>query len=125
MIILSFSSVYLITMEEIISCPKCHQPITPANYFCPNCGQKLHSPPPSLSVLGLIGHFLKIILLCPFGLYWGYIYLRQPDDKSKIVGLITIAVTIIETLLLLQFSANLYNYLQQQINSQMSSYGLQ
>lgn len=111
-------------MDEIISCPNCHQPIKPNDYFCPNCGKKIRSPPPSTSLSSQIVLYLKTLILPPFGLFWGYNYLRQSDTKSKLIGLFTIIITIIEIIWLIQSTINMVNIANQQINQQINLYGL-
>lgn len=110
-------------MDENLLCPSCHQPISPANYFCPNCGKKLHSPPPSTTISSQIFLYLKTILLPPFGFYWGFRYLHQPDSKSKIIGFIVIVITIIEIIFLIQSTMNIINSVNQQISQQTQLYG--
>ena len=111
-------------MDEIISCSKCHQPIVSTDYFCPNCGKKIRSPPPSTSLSGQIVLYLKSLILPPLGFFWGYQYLRQPDKKSKLIGLFVIIITIIEIIWLIQVTVNIINTANQQINQQMNLYGL-
>jgi hypothetical protein len=82
------------------------------------------TPPPSLAFNSLLFLCLKTLLLPPFGLYWGYLYLRQPDKNSKIVGLLTVIVTIVETVWLTFYTLNLVNTVNQQLNLQLNSYGL-
>ena len=106
-------------MDEALICPQCHQPITPTEYFCPNCGKKIRSPPPTTTPIGLLILGLKTLLLPPLGLYWGYLYLRQPDQKSKLVGFLTIAVTIVETVWLTVYTINTINSVQSQVNLQL------
>ena len=105
-------------------CPRCHQTIQPTDYFCPNCGKKLHSPPLSTSISSQIVLYLKTLLLPPFGFIWGYRYLRQSDSKSKLIGLAVIIITIIETIWLIFFTINFTNTLNQQINQTYQLYGL-
>jgi len=58
------------------------------------------------------------------GLIWGFRYLRQSDNKSKIIGLITILVTIIEIVWIIQSTVDLLNTVNQQVNQQINLYGL-
>ena len=111
-------------MEIINSCPSCHQPIKSIDYFCPNCGKNLQPRPPSTSFSGLLILGLKTILLPPLGLIWGYRYLRQTENNSKLIGLVVIIVTIIETVWLTQSTIAMANSLNQQVNQQMNLYGL-
>lgn len=111
-------------MDEIVSCPKCHQPVTLTDYFCPGCGKKIRSRPLSTSLTSQIVLYLKTLLLPPFGLIWGYRYLRQSDTASKIVGLVTIIITAVETVWLVEATVAAVNTVQQQLNQQINSYGL-
>jgi hypothetical protein len=110
-------------MDEIIYCPNCHQPIRSTDYFCPNCGKKIHSPPPSTSLLGQIILYLKALILPPLGFFWGYQYLQQSDTKSKLIGLFVIIITFIEIIWLTQTTVNMVDFANQQINQQMNLYG--
>lgn len=111
-------------MNEIVSCPSCHQPISQNNYFCANCGKKLQSRPLSTSLTGQIVLYLKTLLLPPFGLIWGYRYLRQSDASSKLIGIVVIIITVVETVWLTQVTINIINTTNQQINQQIQLYGL-
>lgn len=111
-------------MDETVLCPACHQPVKLADYFCSNCGKNLRPRPLSTSLSSQIPLYLKTLLLPPLGFIWGYRYLRQPDTRSKIVGLITIAITIIEIVFLIEFTVNLIDTVNRQIYQQTNLYGL-
>lgn len=111
-------------MNEIVSCPSCHQPVRLIDYFCPNCGKKLRPVPLSTSLSSQIFLYLKTLLLPPFGLFWGYKYLCQSDTKSKLIGLFTIIITLIETIWLIQSTMNIMDAVSQQISQQSQLYGL-
>ena len=118
-----FVPVYLV-MEDTSICSVCHQPITLNNYFCPNCGKNLQPRPLSTSVSAQIALYFKSLLLPPFGFIWGYHYLRQSDTASKLVGLFTIVITIVEIYFLIQTTVYIVNTVNQQINRQSQLYGL-
>jgi len=111
-------------MEGNTLCPTCHQPIQPTYYFCSNCGKNLRPRPLSTSLSSQIPLYLKTLLLPPLGFIWGYRYLRQPDTRSKIVGLITIVITIVEIVFLIEFTVNLIDTVNRQIYQQTNLYGL-
>lgn len=111
-------------MTDILTCPNCHQPINPTDYFCPNCGKKIRTPPPSTTLSSQILLYIKTLLLPPFGLYWGFRYLRQPDQKSKLIGLVVIVITIIETIFLIQYTINTINTVNQQIIQQSELFNI-
>jgi hypothetical protein len=111
-------------MDEIIACPKCRQPVSLTDYFCPNCGKNIR-PRPLLTSLGAqIWLYVKALLLPPMGFIWGYRYLRQPDTASKLVGLFTILITIIEIVWMIQETVVIVNTVNQQIFQQSQLYGL-
>jgi len=111
-------------MNEILFCPNCHQPIEATNFFCSNCGKKIKNPPLSTSISSQIFLYLKTLILPPFGLIWGYRYFRQPDSKSKLIGIFTIIITIIETIWLIQSTMSMVDTLNSQIYQQYNLYGL-
>lgn len=111
-------------MDEIISCSVCHQPISLNNYFCANCGKNLRPQPLSTSTSTQVMLYLKSLLLPPLGIIWGIRYLRQSDVSSKLVGLFTILITIIEIVFLIQTTVYTVNTVNQQINQQFRLYGI-
>ena len=111
-------------MEETSFCHGCRQPVRMIDNFCPNCGKKLHSLPLSASLSSLIILLLKTLLLPPFGFYWGYRYLRQPDHLSKYVGFFTILITFVELIWLVQTTVSTLNLVKQQLNQQLQLNGL-
>ena len=111
-------------MDETSFCPVCHQLVPISGYFCPNCGKNLRPSPPLTTTSVLITLFIKTIFLPPLGLYWGYKYLLQPDQKSKLVGYIIIAITIVEIIWLIQSTISFTNTFTQQLNQQTQLYGL-
>ena len=118
-----FLPVYL-TMQDINICPSCHQPVIPNYYFCPNCGKNLRPRPLSTSTSTQVLLYLKSLLLPPLGIIWGIRYIRQSDVSSKLVGLFTILITIIEIVFLIQTTVYTVNTVNQQINRQSQLYGL-
>ncbi len=53
------------------------------------------------------------------GIVWGMRYLRQPDQKSKIVGFIAMALTVIVILWAVRYTVNLINGVNSQMNTQL------
>ncbi|MCX6704606.1 MAG: hypothetical protein NTZ07_04160, partial [Candidatus Woesebacteria bacterium] len=106
-------------MDEIALCPTCHQPVKLTDYFCSNCGKNLRPRPLSTSLVSQISLYIKTLLLPPLGFIWGYRYLRQSGTGSKIVGLITIVITVIEVILLIKFTVNLVNTVNQHVYQQI------
>lgn len=107
-------------MESNFPCPNCKLPVLTNFYFCPNCAKSLRPKPLSVSVGKQIGIYLLSVLLPPLGLWPAFKYLKQEDDKAKIVGLVAIVLTIISTIVTIYFAVGLFNQLNQQINQQLN-----
>ena len=84
-------------METAIQnlCPKCNSAVPAEAYFCPNCGQALKAKPADTGIPKQILIYLVSFFLAPFGLGYVFTYLKQPDRKSKIIGWIALALTIL------------------------------
>ncbi len=80
-------------MEKNSVCKSCQNPVSETFYYCPYCGKKLRTPPLSTSFWKQIGIYLFAVLFPPLGLIPGIRYLSQPDDKSKVIGLVVILLT--------------------------------
>ncbi|HEX8931611.1 MAG TPA: zinc ribbon domain-containing protein, partial [Patescibacteria group bacterium] len=81
--------------SEMPLCPNCKLPVLADFYYCPNCSQQLRPKPISVSLLKQIGVYLLSFFLPPFGLYPAIKYIRQSDPKTKIIGWVAIALTVI------------------------------
>ena len=79
-------------------CPSCHNTIIAEDYFCPHCGKKLKDKPLATSAGKQTIVYLVSVLLPPFGLPWAFRYLKQGDEKSKIIGYIVIGLTVLSLL---------------------------
>jgi len=102
--------------EGMNLCPSCHLQVRSTDYFCYNCGANLKPKPFSISIWRQLLLYIGSIVLVPFGIIWGIRYLRQPDTAAKIVGTITIIITIISTTLVTIYTINLLNDVQKQVN---------
>lgn len=101
-------------MDEITSCPLTY----------PTCGKNVRPSPLSTLVSSQIILYIKALLLPPMGLFWGYRYFRQSDTKSKLIGLFTILITIIEIIWITQSTITAINTINQQVAQQSALYGL-
>jgi len=97
-------------------CPSCHVQVRPTDYFCYNCGANLKPKPMSISIWMQIALYIGSAILVPFGIIWGYRYLRQPGTEAKMVGTISIIITIISTTIVTIYTINLINDVQRQVN---------
>ncbi len=61
-------------------------------------------------------------LLPPLGLWPGIKYLKQKDEKSRMIGFIVIVLTIISTAITIWFTLGFINTFNQSINSSLNLY---
>ena len=66
--------------------------------------------------------YLLSVLLPPLGLWPAVKYLRQPDEKSKKIGLAAILLTVISIILTIWLSAGFVNSFQKQLGTQLNLY---
>lgn len=103
-------------------CPQCHIEVRPTDYYCFNCGNNLHSAPPSEALVDIIILFAKSLLLPPFGVYWAYKYLRADDSKRKFIGIIAILITLISFAISIVLFKNVITTFNEQLNTQLNSF---
>ncbi|MCL5733286.1 MAG: zinc ribbon domain-containing protein [Patescibacteria group bacterium] len=111
-------------MDNDLKCPYCGAPIDANFYFCPNCGKQLRIKPAQTSVMSQIGVYLLSFFLPPLGLWPAYKYLKQSDGKSKMIGWIAVALTVISLVLAVWLFQGFTAYLNQSINNQLNSTNL-
>ena len=104
-------------MENSAVCPVCHTEVKSTDYFCSNCGKNLKPEPPSTSLTRQIVIYLESFFLPPYGIVIGIRYLRQGDSKSKTVGIISIILTIVSLLILIKFTLDLTNTVNNQLQN--------
>lgn len=103
-------------------CPACHQTILAEYYFCPNCGNNLKEKPMAISALVQIGLYALAVFLPPLGLWPGIKYAIKKSPQAKRVGAITIALTLVSTVLTIWAIFSLFNDYLNQMNGVL--YGL-
>lgn len=108
-------------MEQTLLCPTCHTTILPTYYFCYNCGKNLKPVPPPTSVPRIILLFLGSIILAPLGIVWGVRYLRQPDRKARIIGIIAIVLTLLSFVIATKVTIDYLNKVNEEVTKQMNS----
>ena len=110
-------------MDNQPKCGVCHVDVRPSDYFCFNCGNNLKPKPPSTSLTKQLIVYLESILLPPYGIIIGIRYLKQSEDRSKLVGVICIILTIISIIIFTKITLDLMNNINDQVNSQMQQFG--
>jgi len=106
-------------MDEVSSCSTCHVAVKQADYFCYNCGKNLHPKPLGTSPVTLGKICLGSVFLAPMGLFWGIRYLREKDQKSKIVGIIAIVLTVLVLFMAMQYTVKFINNVNNQVGKQL------
>ncbi len=106
-------------MDEISLCPGCHVAVRPTDYFCFNCGKNLRAAPPGTTPADQIKLYLGSVFLAPMGIFWGLRYLRVDNGRSKIVGIIAMALSVVTLILVTRYTVNLVNTLNTQVEKQL------
>jgi len=83
------------------TCPSCHTAVRVTDFYCFNCGTNLHPEKPSTTVTAQIWLYVKSAVLVPFGIFWAIPYLRQSDKKSRIIGWVSIIITVVVVIYLM------------------------
>jgi len=107
---------------EIAVCPSCHTIVRPTDYFCFNCGKSLKSGPRSTSASAQAVLYIKSVLLPPLGIWWALPYLRENNQKSRVVGVIAIILTFISLAISFKLATDLMNTVNQQVNDAVNLY---
>ena len=108
-------------MEPQLFCPGCKQLIVVSDYFCPNCGKKIKDKPQSTSIPRQIFVYLLSFLLPPLGLWPAVKYLKQKEEKSRMIGFVAIILTVISIAITVWLSVGFMNVFNQQLNQQLNS----
>ena len=88
-------------MEENTVCIECKQPIQISWNFCPNCGNILRVKPLSTSLGKQLLIYAISFFLPPFGLGYAFKYFKQSETKGRLIGVISIVLTIISIILII------------------------
>lgn len=114
---------YTDTMEIHPACSVCHTEVRDTDYFCFNCGKNLHEKPLSITVMDQVLLYAGSLLLPPMGILWGIKYLKQQDQKSRYVGIVAIAITVIVILWITNYIMNVFTAVNSQVNTQLDGLG--
>lgn len=66
--------------------------------------------------------YLLSVFLPPLGLWPGIKYLKQKDEKSRMIGFVAILLTIISTAITIWMTLGFINIFNQQLNSGFNLY---
>jgi uncharacterized transporter YbjL len=96
--------------SQIVKCPRCKIIVSENDYFCRNCGLALKSRLEDTSILKQILIYFVSFFLAPFGLGYTFSYLRRSDKKSKIIGAVSLILTILAIIVIIYLG---YMYIKQ------------
>lgn len=108
----------------MIPCPFCNVQIDPSAFFCPNCGKKVREKPVGIGWADQTKLYLISIIIPPFNLGLTRRYLKSPDEKTKIIGIISLVLTFASLILITWYSINLINSVNTQVNQTLNQYQL-
>ncbi len=57
------------------------------------------------------------------GFFWGIKYLKEENDKSKVMGLVMIGLTLFSLVVITISTIGFINMLNQQVSSQLNNFG--
>ena len=106
----------------VVICKYCSLPISREDFFCPHCGKKLKDKPVSLGILSLSWLFILSTLVPPFGIGLTIRYIRAEDERARIIGWVSLGITVFALVTTVWISIGLMNTINQQMNSVMQSY---
>lgn len=102
---------------NVSQCSVCHTAILPNWYFCPNCGKAFKEKPPNITVFKQVYIYAISFFLAPLGLGWGLKYIRSSDQKTRTVGMISIALTVVSILLIIMVFKNFADQYGKMLNN--------
>lgn len=106
-------------MDETVLCPGCHIAVRPLDYFCFNCGKNLHVAPQGTKLVDQMKLYVGSILLAPMGIFWGLKYVKENDDKTKIIGVVAMIISGVTFIIAAQYTLAFINSLNTQVGQQL------
>lgn len=104
------------------TCPLCKKTIPADAFFCPYCGKKIKEPPISVSLSSQLKVYIISFFLAPFGLILAFKYLRQNNQKAKIIGIVGIVLTVISISVSITTGLAVFHEFYKMLNVQMQIY---
>ena len=89
--------VYTIQMEATLTprCPKCGTEVSETDIFCPHCGFELKPHAIDTSVAKQVLIYSVSFFLAPFGLHYAFTYLKQSDERARMIGITSLVLTVV------------------------------
>ena len=88
-------------MNKPTLCPACKTSIEEGWYFCAHCGKQVKEAPIVISIPKQLLIYFVSFFLAPLGLGWGLKYIRYKDNRVKIVGVISLVLTVVSIVLMI------------------------
>lgn len=106
-------------------CPRCHLPVRPDYYFCPNCGENLRRPPLATTpgaqiMIYLFSAVLPWIAYLAITKWQGPKYMRSDDPQARAIGWVALAILVISSVIAVWLTTV---WINQQISSALSDAG--
>jgi hypothetical protein len=98
-------------------CPYCKASAPFSANYCSSCGKRLRPAIPSTSFSKQIIIYLVSFFLAPFGLFYAWKYLNQDDKKSKTIGSVAIALTVLSVAIAAWTIIGLFDWIRQLLNA--------
>jgi uncharacterized OB-fold protein len=102
-------------------CPFCQFQVTEKDSFCPNCGRKIREKALSSTIWKQISIYLLSFLLPPLGLWPGFKYLKQKEQKLKNIGIVAIILTFLSLIIGGIIGIRVANEVNRQVNEQVQN----
>lgn len=109
-------------MESQLNCPNCKQQVSTLDYFCPNCGKKIKDKLLSTTIGRQLLIYLLSLLLPPLGLWPAIKYLKQKNEKSRMIGFAAVVLTIISIIIEIWIGSRFINEFNRELNSSLNLY---
>jgi len=100
-----------------VKCPACQVAMPNTAYFCSNCGKALRKQPPSTSLSKQATVYFVSFFIPPFGLWYAWQYLKQTDNKSRIIGWVAVTLTVVSIFITIWTTKSLLNSINNQLNA--------
>ena len=105
--------------QHLTPCPNCQLPLLSEFYFCPNCGKQVRVKSINVSIGRQIVLYFLSIFLPPAAFPFAIRYIKQPNKKTQIVGVIVLCLGIASIV----FSVYAYAIFIQQFYSMYTQLG--
>lgn len=110
------------TLEIPQLCPACQYKIQADWFFCPNCAKELKEKIPEISLGKQILIYAVSFFLTPLGLGWGLKYVKSADKKIRMIGIISIVLTVLSMILMIISAKGFIDQYAKLLNNLVPSY---